>query len=311
MVIGKRIDAAMLFWRTIVFTLVCIVVHLSSGVLGQNGETATQCNSAKAEAYIATTAALIERLRDTLPSGGGENCKCPPEPMDCDEILRCGFNQSGVYPIWPRNRIMRGSIDVYCDMETSGGGWTVLQRRGDFRRPANFFYRSWHQYKIGFGDLRKDFWLGNDNIYAITNQKKYNLRIDMQDSENQTRYAFYDQFWIDDESYRYKLHVYDYSGDAGDSLARTHDGFHFSTKDRDHDNSTENCAERHKGAWWYSSCHTSNLNGIYHPPRQKRSSDGIIWTTWKGASESLKAVEMKVRPVTFKRSGLDLGVEPA
>lgn len=56
---------------------------------------------------------------------------------------------------------------------------------------------------------------GNENIYALTNQQKYYLRIDLTDHANNTRYAFYDQFWIDNESHHYKLHVYDYSGDAG------------------------------------------------------------------------------------------------
>lgn len=57
--------------------------------------------------------------------------------------------------------------------------------------------------------------VGNDNIYALTNQRKYYLRIDLADFDNRTRYAFYDQFWIDNESQNYKLHLYDFSGDAG------------------------------------------------------------------------------------------------
>ena len=40
------------------------------------------------------------------------------------DILRTGERSSGVYPIY----IRRGSsdyADVYCDMETAGGGWMV------------------------------------------------------------------------------------------------------------------------------------------------------------------------------------------
>ncbi|KFM70831.1 Techylectin-5A, partial [Stegodyphus mimosarum] len=227
----------------------------------------SKCESAKAakaETYLETAAAMIDKLKEALPEGGYADCSCPPKPMDCEEVLKCGHNRSGVYQIWPRNRIMTGSIGVFCDLETNGGGWTVIQRRGDFKRPPDFFYKSWHKYKTGFGDLRRDFWLGNDNIYALTNQKKYYLRIHLTDFENNTRYAVYDQFWIDNESQRYQLHVYDYSGDAGDAFSRAHDGQLFSTMDRDHDNSTENCAEKHKGGWWYAACHTANLNGLYH-----------------------------------------------
>ncbi|CAL1281176.1 unnamed protein product [Larinioides sclopetarius] len=264
--------------------------------------------NAKAETYLETAAALIDKLRENLPEEGKADCSCPPKPMDCDEVMQCGQNRSGVFQIWPRNRVMVGSVYVYCDMETSGGGWTVIQRRGDYRRPADFFLKTWHSYKNGFGDLRRDFWLGNDNIYALTNQKKYYLRIDLTDYNNNSRYAFYDQFWLDGEHHHYKLHAYDYSGDAGDALSRTHDGQKFSTIDRDNDNSTYHCAQKHKGGWWFADCHTSNLNGMYNSEKVK-SADGIIWTTWRGPSESLKMTEMKIRPMDFKAGLLDMDID--
>ena len=39
----------------------------------------------------------------------------------------------------------------------------------------------------------------------------------------------------------------------------------FSTKDQDNDHGhhVSNCAERCKGAWWYSDFNASNLNGLY------------------------------------------------
>ncbi|GBN65632.1 hypothetical protein AVEN_245644-1, partial [Araneus ventricosus] len=45
--------------------------------------------------------------------------------MDCAEVLRNGYNESGVYTIWPKSRVTNDkSIDVFCDMDTDGGGWT-------------------------------------------------------------------------------------------------------------------------------------------------------------------------------------------
>ena len=46
--------------------------------------------------------------------------------IDCTDLLEMGRKKSGVYEIWPVNRMVEGkSIYVYCDMDTSGGGWTV------------------------------------------------------------------------------------------------------------------------------------------------------------------------------------------
>ena len=37
-------------------------------------------------------------------------------------------------------------FQVFCDMETSGGGWTIIQRR---KSGLVSFYRDWKQYKQG------------------------------------------------------------------------------------------------------------------------------------------------------------------
>ena len=89
------------------------------------------------------------------------------------------------------------------------------------------------------------------------------------------------------------------SGNSGDSLAFRR-GLPFTTRDQDNDNrGGDNCASKFKGAWWYDSCHKSNLNGLYRSGRHSSYADGVNWSRWKGFYYSLKRTEMKVRPVDF------------
>ena len=87
-------------------------------------------------------------------------------------------------------------------------------------------------------------------------------------------------------------------GTAGDSFSY-HRDHAFTTKDRDNDVSSGNCAVSFKGAWWYNSCHDSNLNGVYHLGKHSSYADGVNWNAWKGYHYSAKRAEMKIRPVNF------------
>ena len=88
-----------------------------------------------------------------------------------------------------------------------------------------------------------------------------------------------------------------FSGSAHDSLSM-HSGYPFTTKDQDNDSLYGNCAVTYKGAWWYTACHASNLNGLYHQGGPHSShADGINWVLWKGHHYSMKRAEMKIRPV--------------
>ena len=85
-------------------------------------------------------------------------------------------------------------------------------------------------------------------------------------------------------------------GTAGDSLGY-HRGMSFSSKDRDNDKSSGNCALSYKGAWWYNNCHWSNLNGLYL--NGKVDAKGVTWYYWKNNHYSFKKSEMKIRPKKF------------
>ncbi|XP_076336881.1 techylectin-5B-like [Tachypleus tridentatus] len=58
----------------------------------------------------------------------------PQLSEDCASIYKQQLNRiSSVYMIQPR--FLNQSISVYCDMETSGGWWTLIQRR-QYRVPC-------------------------------------------------------------------------------------------------------------------------------------------------------------------------------
>ncbi len=113
---------------------------------------------------------------------------------------------SGIYQIYT---VDSGSFNVFCDMTTSGGGWTVFQRRLD---GSVDFYRGWQDYKHGFGDLNGEFWLGLDKINRLTADSKNELRIDMEDTSGNKRYAEYDFFAVASEQKKYQLSLGNYAG---------------------------------------------------------------------------------------------------
>ncbi len=104
------------------------------------------------------------------------------------------------------------------------------------------------------------------------------------------------QFYLSPLSLCKVIFLYDFVGTAGDSLAH-HRGAAFSTKDRDNDNNSNNCATTFKGAWWYNSCVDVNLNGLYHHGKHSNAYEGVIWYHWKGIYYSAKRAEMKIKPV--------------
>ncbi|XP_026231019.1 tenascin-N isoform X4 [Anabas testudineus] len=212
-----------------------------------------------------------------------------PFPMDCIQIMKNGNKKSGIYTIYINNNRSK-PLEVYCDMDTDGGGWLMLQRRTTGKLD---FMKRWRQYIEGFGDMADEFWIGLDKIYELTNTPtQYELRFDL-GLGSERAYAVYDNFRIAPVKQKFKLTIGQYRGTAGDAMTY-HQGRPWTTIDNDNDIALGNCALTHRGAWWYKNCHLANLNGKWG---DNRHSLGVNWEPWKGHLTSLDFTEMKIRPV--------------
>ncbi|KAJ0057874.1 hypothetical protein NL108_003009, partial [Boleophthalmus pectinirostris] len=155
--------------------------------------------------------------------------KTPGPWRDCQHVLDSGEGTSGIYLLRPQgtNRLLQ----AWCDQSRAQGGWTVIQRRQD--GSVNFF-RTWEQYKQGFGNLDGEYWLGLEHLYWLTKQGQYKLRVSLEDWQGRQVFAEYDSFHLEPETDWYRLRLGHYQGTAGDSLS-WHNNKAFTTLDRDKD----------------------------------------------------------------------------
>ena len=73
------------------------------------------------------------------------------------------MSSTGVNFILPRDSAE--VVKVYCDQETSGGGWTLIQRRTDGKEDFN---RNWAAYKSGKKKRLMDFYRFESNVSVIS-----------------------------------------------------------------------------------------------------------------------------------------------
>ncbi|XP_069834142.1 fibroleukin [Dendropsophus ebraccatus] len=258
----------------------------------------------------------IANLSFTLSNGDKCSNNCPLKEalpsiqlifQDCSDYYKMGKRRNGIYQVMPDPK--NKTFEVFCDMESMGGGWTVVQRRKD---GTISFNRTWNEYKNGFGNLSGEFWLGNDRLHLLSKSSNMMLRIELEDFKGLKEFANYDLFYVANEYLKYKISVSGYSGTAGDALQFSkqynHDQKFFTTPDKDNDRyPSGNCGAYYGSGWWFDACMSANLNGKYYEKEYKGVRNGIFWGTWPGVSEenfnsyrhTFKAVRMMIRPKDF------------
>lgn len=251
------------------WSLSCLAISAACMVLCTTGVT----NAATVPSSIVLAEERVNELVKIL-----SDIKKSIRPRNCADHLHAGQTTSGLYNVFLRADDITGKL-VYCDMETDGGGWTVIQRRGQFGNSAYYFYRNWTEYAEGFGDPSKECWIGNKALHALTEDGEgMELRILLKNDTGDSVSIEYDSFQVASEEQYFKLQLGELLGPPGWDALRDGHNCAFTTFDQDHDNLPENCAKTFRGAWWYNRCHAANLNGLNMNGWHESFADGIEWS---------------------------------
>ncbi|XP_060062792.1 fibroleukin-like [Ylistrum balloti] len=196
---------------------------------------------------------------------------------------------SGVYKITTAEG---NNMEVYCDMDSADGPWTVIQRR--ISSDVDF-YRTWTEYKNGFGNLNGNFWIGNDILNLLTPVPRI-LRVELTAYNGTTANVQYSQFQVANEDQNYRIFVTGFSGTLYDAMENDN-GFDFTTFDRDNDIDDENCGVLRQSGWWHKKCTRANLNGGY-PSDTRATKKVAYWVNFPDPNEyfyPLKGTLMMIR----------------
>ncbi|XP_074030610.1 microfibril-associated glycoprotein 4 [Leptinotarsa decemlineata] len=227
-------------------------------------------------------------------------------PKNCQEILKEDSLESGMYLIKPNEA--SEPFRVLCDLKLNGGGWTYIQRRFD---GSQDFDLGWRDYKFGFGTLLGEFWIGLENIHALTGSETNELVIEITGKDGKNVYANYKTFKIDGEDNGYRLsELKHFIGSAGDSLS-FHLGSKFSTKDIFFPEGNYNWPKSCKGGWWYNDGFHSSLNGAFlNNTFIPEKHEGLYWKTFEDNQYVYPKTRMMVRPANdfwYEQRKLRLG----
>ncbi|RCN51441.1 hypothetical protein ANCCAN_02392 [Ancylostoma caninum] len=202
-----------------------------------------------------------------------------------------------------------GEAVVYCDMNTDGGGWTLMSSD----RSSGMANRTYQNYIEGFGTpSEQQVWLGLDLIKGMTNYENTSLRLNLYRcphnglTERHT-YCTYKNFLVRGAVDDYAVVIPEvcqgteedfYDGWARWNLDAT--GPSFIAFDNDYSDTNCSATFRNTG-WWYDTryrCGAANLNGIRYScdnvPEDSTSSTYLFW-----AGSPLGQAWLYLRPTLY------------
>lgn len=169
----------------------------------------------------------------------------------------------------------------------------LLMQKVDY---SGYFTRNWDDFKVGFGNVSGNYWLGNDQIHELTKDGGYKLRVDLQAEEQssgqlESFWAEYDTFIVGSEATNYQALIEGYSGDAGDPMGPMN-GTQFTSTDADNDYyDAGNCADWCYGGFWHGAqcnvhrCFLTGGSGYFYcnalPPSHTQLKTSQMWLLCK------------------------------